>query len=698
MHSRKSPRPPAKTSGSRVLSRGLLLGGMLAFWMLALTARLYYFQVIHYLDWVARAQRQQQHTIEVAPQRGTIFDRQMNPLAMSLGVDSIFAVPCEIPDPSMVAHLLAPALGLDPDELLGRFKAFHTFCWVKRKASAEEATRVSELNLKGIYSLRETKRFYPKGELAASVVGYVGLDDTGLAGLEHATNEVIKGRPGRVLVACDARHRSFGSTELQGQPGKNVVLTLDEKVQYIAEKALAEAVENWHAAGGTVLVQNPNTGEILAMASQPTFNPNEYGKSPPEALTNRAIGWVYEPGSTFKLVALSAALEEGLTNPSEVIYCQEGSIELAGRVIHDHKPFGNLTVTDVMVDSSDVGAIKLGLRVGQERLYRYIRAFGFGSKTDIELQGEERGLLKPPNRWSGISIGEISMGQEVGVTPLQLLTAYSAIANGGMLYQPRIVHDVFIHQQHDPLPPVSGHRVLSQHTAETMKQIFAGVVERGTGVPAQLNGYSAAGKTGTAQRAENGTYSKSHYVSSFVGFAPVTRPAVTILVVIDSPVGAIYGTTVAAPVFRSIAEQTLGYLNVLQDNPSRWPQIVSSAPAGALGQKRRVPVGPLPKDPELLRAATSPVQPAAFLKTVPSQTFAESGPDAPAGSGTLLLDGGPLVAVPDFSGWAARRVAEECQKLGLELNVSGSGLAVEQNPPAASRVAVGTRVWVRLAR
>ena len=682
-----------------MLSRGLLLGGILALWMVGLVARLYHLQIIQYVELLARAQRQQQRTIEVTPQRGTIFDRQMNPLAMSLGVDSICAVPSEIPEPSMVASLLAPVLGLDANGLLGRFQAFRSFCWVMRKVTTEQATRVRELNLKGIYFQRETKRFYPKGELAAHVVGYVGLDDTGLAGLEYALNDGIRGQPGRVMVASDARHRSFHSTEWPGRPGKNVVLTLDEKVQYIAEKALAKAVQEWQAAGGTVIVQNPNTGEILAMASEPTFNPNEFGKSRPDALLNRGIGWVFEPGSTFKLVTLAAALEENLTNPREIINCQNGSIMLAGHVIHDHRPFNDLTVTDVMAESSDVGTIKLGLRLGEERLHRYVRGFGFGSKADVGLPGEERGLLKPPNRWSGISIGEISMGQEIGVTALQLVTAFSAIANGGILFEPRIVRDVFLGPTHDPLPPASGHRVVSERTAELMKPILAAVIEKGSGTHARLNGYSAAGKTGTAQKIDvSGTYSKSHYISSFAGFAPVTRPAVTILVVIDSPVGAIHGSEVAAPVFRSIAEQTLGYLNVPQDNPSRWPQIATSVPAGTLGQKRRARAGLLPKDSEPVRAATSPVRPASFSPPALQGVLTDLEPDTATVSGTLVLDDGPWVTVPDFSGLAARRIAEECQKLGLELNLSGSGLAVEQNPPPDSRVPGGIRVWVRLAR
>jgi cell division protein FtsI (penicillin-binding protein 3) len=677
-----------------------MLKALCFLWFGFVAARLYYFQVIQYTELLGRAQRQQQRTIEVAPQRGIIYDRQMNPLAMSLGVDSVFAVPSELTEPQMVASLLAPVLGVESGELREHFQASHSFCWVKRRVTPKEAARVRDLNLKGIYFQRETKRFYPKANLAAQAIGYVGLDDKGLAGIEYALDEQIKGKPGRVLLASDARRRTFNSTGWQGIPGKNVLLTLDEKIQYIAEKALAEQVASAQAKGGVVIVQNPNTGEILALANQPTFDPNDIDASPAAARLDRAVGWIYEPGSTFKLVTLSAALEEHLTNPQEVINCQNGSIVLSGHTIHDHKRYGELSVTDVMVNSSDVGAIKLGLRLGEERFYRYIQAFGLGTKTDVELPGEERGLLKPPGRWSGISIGEMAMGQEVGVTPVQMVTAFSAIANGGILFQPRIVHDVFLGAHHDALPPAKGRRVISAHTAEIMRQILTAVVDRGTGKPAQLGGYTSAGKTGTAQKIDaNGAYSKSQFVASFIGFAPATRPAVTILVVIDSPVGAHYGTEVAAPAFRSIAEQTLSYLNVPQDNPSRWPQIVTRKPAKLPDQKQEDFMGFLPSDRESFGAATSPVQQASFSH--------RASPDVPpprgsavggVASSTVVLGDGPLVTVPDFTGWATRRVAEECEKLGLDLNIVGSGLAVEQSPGAGAKVPSGTRMWVKMAR
>jgi cell division protein FtsI (penicillin-binding protein 3) len=676
------------------------VGALCFVWFVFIAARLYYLQVIQYTDFMGRAQRQQQRTIEVAPPRGAIFDRQMNPLAMSLGVDSVYAVPSELTEPQMVASLLAPVLRVDEIDLRNHFQSNHSFCWVKRRVTPDEAARVRDLNLKGIYFERETKRFYPKGDLAAQAIGYVGLDDKGLGGIEYALNDQITGKPGRMLLASDARRHTFHSTEWRGVPGKSVVLTLDQKIQYAAEKALAEEVERAHAAGGVVIVQNPNTGEILALANQPTFDPNNVNGSSSEARLDRAVGWVYEPGSTFKLIAVSGALEEKLATPDEIIDCQGGKIVLAGHTIHDDKPHYVMTLTDMVAESSDVGTIKLGLRLGQDRLYRYIRAFGIGAKTGVELPGEERGLLQPPSRWSGISIGEMSIGQEAAVTPLQMVTMYSAIANGGMLFEPRIVHDVFLGAHHDALPPASGHRVLSEHTAKTMREILTAVVDHGTGKAAQLGGYTSAGKTGTAQKVDaNGSYNRSLHIASFIGFAPATNPAVTILVVIDSPVGAYYGAEVAAPVFRSIAEQTLGYLNVPQDNPSRWPQIVTPKPVKAPDQKQDVFAGYLPSDRSAFGAATSPVKTASFHTGLVPVAPAQANPaDGEFNTNTVVLGDGPLVTVPDFSGWATRRVALECEKLGLDLNLVGSGLAAQQNPAAGAQVPSGTKIWVRMSR
>lgn len=669
------------------MNRSLILSGVLALWMVGLLVRLYQLEIFDYVELLSRAQRQQQRTVEVAPERGAIYDRDMHPLAMSLAVESVYAVPADIANKELAVSLLAPVLDLDRNDLLGRLNAFKSFCWVKRKISSEEVERVLDLNLKGIYFQKEMKRFYPKGDLAAPVLGYVGLDDKGLAGLEYGFKE-IAGKPGRVLLSEDARRQSFHSTEWEGQAGKNIVLTLDENIQFIAEKALAQTMEKFHAAGGVAIVENPNTGELLAMAGEPSFDPNNYADSPPMSRIDRPVAMVYEPGSVFKIVAMSAALEEKLTNPSEVIDCQMGSITIAGHVIHDDgMRFGRLTLAEVLAHSSDVGAIKLGLRLGDERFYEYMRKFGFGARTNIELPGEERGLLRPPRAWSAISIGALSIGQEVGVTPIQLISAYSAIANGGILIQPRLVRDIYRGTSHDVLPPAQGRRIVSEKTAAEMRQMFEGVIDHGTGTTAQVAGYTAGGKTGTAQKIDStGHYSKSHHIASFVGFAPAEKPAIAILVTIDSPVGAMYGREVAAPAFASIASQTLSYLNIPQDNPSSVLQVASSASAGSLRQQRRSQVETRKKFSEIAEAALSPVQPVSY----------SHGPHS--NSGTVLLNDAPLATVPDFSGMALRAVVADCEKLGFELKLSGSGVGQEQMPVAGAKVPPGSGVYVRFGR
>ncbi len=673
---------------SPVVRRTLVLAAFLFLWMLVVALRLYDLQVIQYVRWLARGERQQQQVVEIAPQRGIIYDRNLHPLAMSLPAESIYAVPNQIPDPGMVVHLLAPILKLDPQDLLGQFKAYRSFCWIERKVSHEQAARVKALNLKGIYFEKEMKRFYPNGDLAAQVLGYVGMDNNGLAGLEYSFNSLMKGKSGRVLLETDARHHSFKSVEQPGQPGQNLVLTLDRGIQFIAERELAKIVKKYHAAGGVVIVQNPHTGDILAMASQPTFNPNDFEQAPAGATENRAVAWIYEPGSTFKLVTISAALQEGLASPDQVINCQEGQIVVAGIVTHDWHPFGDLTVAQVLMNSSEVGTIKIGLRLGEQRLYDWILRYGFDRRTDIGLASEERGLLEPPSRWSGISIADISTGQGVGITPLQLVDAYSAVANGGVMMKPRIVSATGDGSDLKPVPVSPGRRILSPQTDEEMKQMLEGVVTGGTGRPAQLDGYSAAGKTGTAQKIDShGRYSHHHYIASFIGFAPVENPAVTILVAIDTPVGAIYGDQVAAPAFKFIAEQTLNYLSVPQDQPSQPLQVASLTHPAARRQQRLATSGNPPNNFESAEAATRPVS-------------ANAGVWSPGLSsvGTVILDDGPRVTVPDFAGQSARQVASECQALGFEAELSGLGVAVEQTPPAGAQVPLHTSVWVRLAR
>jgi cell division protein FtsI (penicillin-binding protein 3) len=493
-----------------------ILSGLLAFWMVVICGRLIYLQIFCYGDFVVRAQRQQQRTIEVSPRRGLIYDRNGHALAMSVSVDSVFAVPSEIPDQATTASLLAKILRVDPHELMTRMKSSHAFCWIARKLDPEVSMRVRALNLKGIYFQKESKRFYPKRELAAQTLGFVGVDDEGLGGLERAYDSDLRGKPGKMLISMDARRRWFGRVERQPEAGENLVLTVDEKIQYIAERELEAALEQTRALAGTVVIQNPSTGEILALANRPTFDPNAFHASNPRMMKNRAVSDIYEPGSTFKIVTIAGALEERLTTPNEVIDCQMGAIQIGGMRIRDHKPFGLLSVTQVMAQSSDVGAIKLGLRLGEDRFDHYIRSFGFGKHTGIELPGETRGLTKPVSRWSKVSIGAISMGQEIGVSALQLVSMISTIANDGVYLPPRVVagktpplrdiagadlsrgarlHTVVFH-------PGEQRRVVSTLTAVEIKKMLESVVLFGTGKKAILDGYTSAGKTGTAQKTD----------------------------------------------------------------------------------------------------------------------------------------------------------------------------------------------------
>src|SRR5438105_4992063 len=512
------------------------LAGLLFLWAGLIGYRLVVLQVVRYGEFSQRAARQQQRTVEVAPRRGVIFDRNGHELAMTVSVDSVFAVPSEIPDPGTAATLLANVLSEAPQEVLAKIQSSRNFAWIARKVDADQSSRIHGLNLKGVYFQKEFKRVYPKSELAAQVLGYVGLDDEGLGGIERSFDAQLRGKPGKMLVSVDARQRSLGSVEKQPQPGQNIVLTIDEKIQYIAERELEAAIEQSHAEAGTVVVQNPATGEILALASRPTFNPNAFRNSSLTALKNRAVSDIFEPGSTFKIVTLSAALGERLTRPDEVVDCQMGAITIFGHTIHDHKPFGTLTVSEVMQKSSDVGAIKLGLRLGDQKMDQYIRAFGFGSQTGVEVPGETRGMAKPASRWTKSSIGSISMGQEIGVSSVQLVSMISTIANDGIYTRPRIVAAQLApgkpgtaQMQTIAYKPAAQRRVVSPMTAMEMKKILEEVVLFGTGKKAILDGYSSGGKTGTAQKIDpaTGRYSATKYVASFAGFAPVYKPAVT---------------------------------------------------------------------------------------------------------------------------------------------------------------------------
>jgi cell division protein FtsI (penicillin-binding protein 3) len=683
------------------------LSGILVLWIGAIGLRLVGLQVLRYGDFTQRAQRQQQRTIEVTPRRGIIYDRHGRELAMSVMVDSIFAVPAEIPNQAATAALLGRILKVDSREVLARMKASHAFCWVARKVDADLAARVRALNLKGIYFQKEPKRFYPKRELAAQVMGYVGMDDEGLGGIERVYDEHLRGNPGKMLISLDARRRWFGRVERQPDPGQNVVLTLDQNIQYIAERELQSAMEQTKAVAGTIIVSNPHTGEVLALANRPTFNPNIFNKVPTAFLKNHAVSDVYEPGSTFKIVTVAAALDEKLTRPDELIDCQMGAIVVGGMRIRDHAKFGLIPVTDIIAQSSDVGAIKLGLRLGEERFDHYIRAFGIGAQTGIELPGETRGLAKPVSRWSKVSIGAISMGQEIGISALQLDGMISTIANDGVWQAPHIVaapqarlREAAEHPGSEP--PAEQRRVISNLTAAQMKMMLQQVVLRGTGRKAQLDGFSAAGKTGTAQKVDpsTGAYSRSKYVASFAGFAPINNPALTVVVILDSAVGLHQGGQICAPVFQRVMQQALEYLNVPHDIDVRTPRSLlaklkdsdldeSSPDRLAGGFEMAVADMPGEKPP----ASATPVAP--MGSSAPAAAPQPQASLLPA-SGTVVVDveSGGLV-VPSLIGKPVRAAVEMAQEAGFEIDVIGDGIAHEQAPQPGTRIAPGGRVAVR---
>jgi len=734
----------------------LSLAALLVLWCLVIAGRLTQLQIVDYGDFTQRASRQQRRTIDVSPRRGVIYDRNGHELAMTISVDSVFAVPSDMPDLAMAAGLLGRVLGVPANEMLAKLDTSKNFVWVARKLDAPKADRIRALNLKGIYFQKETKRFYPKRELAAQVLGYVGLDDEGLGGIEKKFDDQLRGKAGKMFVSVDARQKSLGRVERAPEPGDNLVLTIDEKLQYIAERELDRAIAETRAAAGTVVIQNPKTGEILALASRPTFNPNAFHETSPQALKNRAVSDIYEPGSTFKIVTVAGALEERLTKPEEIIDCQMGSITVGGLRIRDHKKYGMLSVEQIIANSSDVGAIKLGLRLGERKFDQYIRAFGFGSQTGIELPGETRGLTKPVQKWSKVSIGAISMGQEIGISAVQLGGLISTIANGGVYVPPRILmtHSGPVDTKTAQVPgtfvPAAFHpgeekRVISSNTAAQMKRMLQAVVQSGTGPKAQLQGYSSAGKTGTAQKVDpnTGAYSKTKYVASFAGFAPINDPAVVIVVILDSAVGLHQGGQIAAPVFSRIAQQVLPYLNVPHDldlapakthtlraaindadleesSPDRIEgsamaadasveaQLAGSEPAvphltPALQQKS----GSLGLGGEVVRTSASVSRrnddftPARPQSTKPASSTPLQPPPsavAPPVNGTVVLELGGGTVVPSFLGKPLRAVVEEAQQQGLEVDAVGSGVAREQAPVAGSRVPAGAHVAIRFGR
>jgi cell division protein FtsI/penicillin-binding protein 2 len=667
-------------------TRLLIVAALAALWTGAALGRLAYLQLFRYSEYYSRAQHQQRLIVDVGASRAEIFDRNMNPLAMSVPVDSAFAVPSEIADPDMVARLIGKVVEVPPEEIATRLAASRSFAWIARKLPPEKAERIAAMNLRGIYFQREGGRFYPKRELASHVLGYVDIDEKGLGGIEYSLDDHIRSKPGKMLILADAHRRWYDSTGRAPDSGTSVVLTLDEKIQYIAEKELAQAIQDTRSKSGTVIVENPSSGELLAVANWPTFNPNAAKDSDPESRVDRAVSSLYEPGSVFKIVTLSAAIDQGVTTADEVIDCQNGAIYIAGHRIRDHKAYGNLTVSQILTYSSDVGAIKVGLRLGAPKFYDYIRAFGFGQPTGVDLPGEGRGMLRRIENWTPVSVGSISMGQEIGVTPLQMIAAVSAIANGGYMVKPHVVRALRHGMQTVEPPEPQPRRVIQETTAATMRHMLEGVVLDGTGKLARLDGYTTAGKTGTAQKFDmaTGHYSAHNLIASFVGFAPINSPALTILVQLDSPAGMHEGGQVAAPAFKRIAQQVLAYLDVPHDIPV--PAVTLQASHRHVTEQNLADVSDF--DPLRTDMNTAVEDPA------PAARSSLTGAPAP----TVELAEGEGIPVPQLTGKTVREATEECMKMGLSPALVGTGIAVEQSPEPGVMIRRGGRITVHFAR
>lgn len=647
----------------QVVKRRLLAAVVcISCWTAVIEARLVWFQVVRHDALVERAARQQQEEVVAPARRGEILDRNGNVLAFSVDAPSVVAVPYEVENAEATAAAVCAVLQCSDTErarITQRLDRNNAFAYLRRFVSPEEARQIAALDIQGVDFIQETKRYYPKVGLASHVLGFVGTDNKGLGGIEQAYDTVVKGRDGRIRLQVDARQHAVTSRiELAPTAGASLELTIDQYIQHITERELERGVKETRAAGGTAIVMDPRTGEILALANYPTFNPNVYGRFPAETRRNRAIQEIYEPGSTFKLVTASAAIEEGVLAADDMIDCAPGHIILGGwRRVNDVHTYGALSFADVIVKSSNVGAIKAGLQVGAERLGAYVDRFGFGQALAPDFNGQSRGIVWNASQLDDSAIASVSMGYQIGVTPMQMITAANSIASGGKLFEPHLVRATIRDGVRHPVAPKVLRQTISQATANVMTAIMEDVVERGTARGAAIPGYRVAGKTGTAAKLVNRRYSKSDYNGSFVGFVPSRRPALTVLVVIDSGrTGQGFGGAVAAPVFQRIAAASLRHLGVPR-TLDPIPPVLATVPASAPAPVSRV---------QSLLVSTS--------------TDATQG------------------LMPDLRGLGAREALRVLGRLGLTARVQGSGVVISQVPEAGTPLERGASSLLRLGR
>jgi len=605
----------------------------------------------------------QQHHVQTpfVPKRGTIYDRKENELAVSIEVDSVYADAGKVPEIEKIVNALAPILQIDREELKQRLRSRKSFEWVKRKISPKETDEIKALNLPGIYFLKENRRFYPNSQLAAHVVGFVGLDSKGLEGVEFQYDALLNGENNVWMVGRDAHGREIviGDAAFKKEDHcRNIFLTLDKPIQHVAETELSLAIERWGAKGGMVIAMDPQTGKVLAMASYPSFNPNLFIQYRCKNWRNRAICDTFEPGSIFKVFLAAAVLEEKVIRPSDSFFCENGSYTVYDRTIHDTSKHGWLTFQQIIKYSSNIGASKVGEKLGKERFYRYITAFGFGEKTRIGLPGEAKGIVHHPRYWPPVALDTISFGQGISVTGIQLVTGLSAIANGGLLMRPYVVERITNEKGEavQSFQPKVVRRVTSEETAKKVTALLKATTERGgTGEGAVPMGYEVAGKTGTAQKVDPllGGYSEDRYTSGFMGFAPSDDPTLVLLVVIDEPQRFTHGGVVAAPVFKTIMEKVLPYLNVF--------------PKGTMIVKNGTDALPT-------REASA------------TGTFTE---------GVKVRKVSEKLVMPDLTGLSMRNALSRIEGKGLIIKFSGNGKVVEQIPKAGAVVEKGDICYLK---
>ena len=669
-----------KTSDKRIR----IIQVVILVWVLAIGWKLVRLQVGEHASLLARAERQQQASIDLSPIRGIISDRNGNELARSVEAKSLYASPAEITDAEVVAAKLSKLLDVDRDALHKRLTSSAVLVAVKRKLNEKEVAQVEALAIPGLRFVNEMKRYYVSGKTAAHVIGFVDIDEHGQGGLELSYDKMVRGEAGRLSLDVDALKKSYDHSIEEPVPGANIQLTIDTLIQHYAEKALADCIRSTRARGGAIVIMKPATGEILALANFPTFDPNDVSDTSDAQRHNRAVETSFEPGSIFKMVTYSAALEEHLIGPETRIDCGGGQIRIADRVVHDH-PYGVLTAAQALAKSSNVAAIKIGMKLGNERLARYIEQFGFGRRTGIELPGEARGLFRPASEWGPTSIGSIPMGHEVGVTAVQAVAAYACIANGGEYIKPHLVHRVTSSdgetlEEYQP----EKRRVVSEATAATLRRMLEGVVMQGTGKAAQMGGYRAAGKTGTAQKVDPVTkrYSQTKYIASFAGFAPVDNPEIACIVSIDEPVGAHQGGSVAAPVFARVVSETLRALGV---PPEDDPQSLLASDFQVydlhdLLKENKRSTGDVADDS----------RPALDVAADAGAADANAGDDASKRYGSVV--------VPDLTGMGIREAVALCAERGLKIKPSGDGVVSSQSPPPGSLSAQDAVCHVRLSK